>query len=145
MRLQIKNRRSLFAFLGIGALFSAGVVSAQTSRRIPLSQLEAMFSDMRAKTNWNIDGPLLWGYFFFDPSESKLQQISQELVGAGYKLVGLSQVEGRPLYRLHLEKVELHTPNTLNSRNIEFYALAEKYGIRSYDGMDVGPAPISAK
>jgi hypothetical protein len=145
MRLQIKNRRSLFAFLGIGALFSAGVVSAQASRRILLSQLEAMFSDMRAKTKWNIDGPLLWGYFFFDPNESKLQQISQELVGAGYKLVGLSQVEGRPLYRLHLEKVELHTPNTLNSRNIEFYALAEKYGIRSYDGMDVGPAPISAK
>jgi Regulator of ribonuclease activity B len=145
MRLQLKNRRSLFAFLGIGALFGAGVVSAQASRRIPLSQLEAMFSDMRAKTKWNIDGPLLWGYFFFDQSESKLQQISQELVGAGYKLVGLSQVEGRPLYRLHLEKVELHTPNTLNSRNIEFYALAEKYGIRSYDGMDVGPAPISAK
>jgi hypothetical protein len=32
---------------------------------------------------------------------------------------------------------------TLYSRDIELEALARKFGIQSYDGMDVGPAPKS--
>jgi hypothetical protein len=34
--------------------------------------------------------------------------------------------------------VEKHSPETLYDRNAEFYKLAEKFGLESYDGMDVG-------
>ena len=42
---------------------------------------------------------------------------------------------------MHVEKIETHTPETLNKRNGEFYALAEKYEVASYEGMGVGPVP----
>jgi hypothetical protein len=116
-------------------------LAAQPQRRIQLTQLEAMFANIRAKTTWNVDGPLLWGYFFIDPSEEKLKQAAGELAAAGYRVVSVQKVEGRNLYRLHIERIEAHTPSTLNQKNNEFYAFAEKHSIASYDGMDVGPAP----
>ena len=79
------------------------------------------------------------GYFFFDTTKSRLEQIASELAPLGYKIVSLEAVQGKGIFRLHVEKVETHTPETLNKRNGEFYALAEKYGVASYDGMDVGP------
>ncbi len=41
---------------------------------IELGMLEDMFSGMRAQTNWNVDGPMLWGYFFADRSPEKLEE-----------------------------------------------------------------------
>ena len=115
--------------------------SAQGPRRIQLELLEAMFASMRTSTPWNVDGPLLWGYFFFDPSRAKLVQAANELQSAGYRIVGIEQFQGDQRLRLHVERVEAHTPATLNARNQELYALAERLGLASYDGMDVGPAP----
>ena len=114
---------------------------AQSSRPIQLSQLEDMFASMRAKTKWNIDGPLLWGYFFLDPNPEKLKQTGNELEAAGYVMVAIQQVSGRNLFRLHVERIEIHGPASLHARNGEFYNLAEKHFLASYDGMDVGPAP----
>ena len=138
---KIMKHAALSAVLAAALAFPPLESAAQQRTRIQLSQLEAMFSNMRAKAPWNVDGPLLWGYFFFDPDPSKLRQISGELQALGYQFVSIEQVPGRNLFRLHVEKVEIHSPQSLNSRNEEFYQLAEKFGITSYDGMDVGPAP----
>ena len=113
---------------------------AQVQKRIEFSQLEGMFSNIRAKTKWNVDGPLLWGYFFFDPSAEKLKTLASELEAAGYTVVDLRKVTQRNSFLLHVERVETHSPTTLHTRNAEFYKLAEKYSVASYDGMDVGPA-----
>lgn len=104
-----------------------------------------MFADMRAKTKWNIDGPLLWGYFFIDPSAEKLKQASANLEALGYRVVSLEKIANKQVFRLHVERVETHTPASLSARNDEFYALADNYSLASYDGMDVGPAPTAAK
>jgi len=119
--------------------FSPFAANAQGSR-IQLSQIEAMFANMRAKAPWNVDGPLLWGYFFFDPSREKLERAAKELQASGYKLVAISEVQGQQRYRLHVERVEVHSPASLNARNVALYALADRLSIASYDGMDVGPA-----
>ena len=136
------NRRNAVAAVLLATL-SVGpqITMAQSKQKIQLSQLQSMFSDMRARAPWNVDGSLLWGYFFFDTRASRLQQIASELAPFGYKLVSLEEVQGKSTFRLHVEKVETHTPETLNKRNGEFYALAEKYGVASYDGMDVRPLP----
>ena len=42
---------------------------------------------------------------------------------------------------LHVERVETHSPESLFARNEELYGLADRLGLESYDGMDVGPAP----
>jgi hypothetical protein len=135
------SRKYLLLPLLLTALAITFDATAQTQNKITLQKLEAMFSDMRLKTKWNIDGPLLWGYFFVNSNEDKLKQAATELVASEYKLVRLEAIKGKHLFLLHVERVETHTPSSLNARNNEFYKLAEKYSLDSYDGMDVGPAP----
>jgi hypothetical protein len=139
----LRRCRGISSLVLIAAAFvllaSSGAALSQTSQRIQLAQLEQMFADMRARAPWYVDGPLLWGYFFFDANEQKLKRAAEELEKSGYRVVGLERVDRR-LFRLHVERVEAHTPQSLHARNNEFYALAERLGIASYDGMDVGPA-----
>lgn len=133
--------RSIFHVLTALALvmiLGATQTSAQGTGRIQLEQLESMFSNMKAKVPWDVNGPLLWGYFFFDPSREKLALAASDLESKGYRVVNLSQVRSG-IFRLHVERIETHTPLSLDSRNQEFYSLAERYRIASYDGMDVGP------
>lgn len=136
-------RNALSVFCAALALIAAAPTPAQAAGEIQLAQLQGMFADMRAKTKWNLDGPMLWGYFFFDPEPKKLELAASELRTLGYRFVNLQQVAGRQTFRLHVERVEVHSPESLNARNGEFYALAKKYSLASYDGMDVGPAAAS--
>jgi hypothetical protein len=131
---------SVIAAVASVTLGTPVAVHAQSTQRIQLTQIEAMFSDMRARAPWNVDGPLLWGYFFFDPSEQKLRNVAKELEKS-YRVVSVAEVPGRRSFRLHVEKVEVHTPASLHARNSEFYELAARFGLASYDGMDVGPVP----
>jgi hypothetical protein len=108
---------------------------------IRLEELENMFSKMRAETPWNVDGPMLWGYFFTDPSEEKLQKAAAQLTSQGYRLVGTHLKDDGSSRFLHVERVEAHSPQTLCARNRQFYELADQLDLESYDGMDVGPAP----
>jgi hypothetical protein len=105
---------------------------------IELDQLEEMFSQMRAQTEWDVDGDMLWGYFFTDPDASKLEQVARELASQGYRIVGMHETDDGT-HVLHVEKVETHSPYTLHERNAQFYKLADEFALESYDGMDVGP------
>lgn len=107
---------------------------------ITLESLQKMFTDMKAKTKWDLDGNMLWGYFFTDPDPKKLEVARDALVKAGYHFVNIYPTDDKRTYFLHVEKVEHHTAETLNQRNQEFYKLADQLHLESYDGMDVGPA-----
>ena len=131
--------------LALVIFFVAGATAAttpSTSERsvITISQLREMFSNMRTNPKLNMDGPLLWGYFFTDPNPKKLEPLAQELTASGYTLVDVYPTDDKSTYFLHVEKVEHHTPESLDKRNQEFYQLADKYHVESYDGMDVGEA-----
>ena len=139
------RRNFLLSLLALAASSAIAQSPKGNSRMITLQALEEMFGNMRAKTKWNIDGDLLWGYFFFDRRQEKLRLLGQELQKAGYRLVNLYPSDDRSTYVLHVEKIEHHTPQTLHARNQEFYRLAEQNGIDSYDGMDVGPVLQPAK
>jgi hypothetical protein len=110
---------------------------------IPRGDLVQMFDGIRRKTNWNMDCDMLWGYFFVDASQDRLQLVRRELEHQGYRFVDLWEVErdGRKTgeFMLHLEKVETHSVDSLDARNGELDALASSFGLQEYDGMDVGP------
>lgn len=110
---------------------------------ITLDSLEQMFDNIQANTDWDMSEPMLWGYFFTDRSEEKLRTVAPLLEEQGYRYVDLfipELDEGEEEYFfLHVEKEEIHTPQSLHQRNQHFYALAERYELDSYDGMDVGP------
>jgi hypothetical protein len=106
---------------------------------IPRHQLEEMFQKIRAASPFNIDGDLLWGYFFTHTSRAPLDAASAQLVASGHRLVSLRLDDTRNTWWLHVEKVETHTVDSLDQRNHELSAFANKLGLTSYDGMDVGP------
>ena len=107
---------------------------------IPKSELIEIFQAIADQTDWDMSNEMLWGYFFTDDSEEKLTVFSERLTGMGYHFVEISEGDETddPL-TLHVEKIEIHSPDTLDVRNQELAALAEEMGLSSYDGMDVGP------
>ena len=140
------NRRLLLrsAFcLGLPAL---GTTTRAQENRIPLSKLELMFSEMRRNTKWNVDGPLLWGYFFVDSSRARLSNLAERLQADGYKLVELRPaVDSTIMHQLHVERIETPTPESLHARNAQLYSLVAELGVASYDGMDVGPVNAATR
>jgi hypothetical protein len=104
-----------------------------------LQQLEDMFSNVRAQTKWDVDGEMLWGYFFTDPDPKKLEPVAERLARSGYRVVRIYETDDQSTHFLHVERVEKHTPETLHVRNGEFETLASEFGLECYDGMDVGP------
>ena len=105
----------------------------------PLADLQTMFDNMRSQTTWNVDGSLLWGYFFFDPGPDKLRTLAAELEKSSYVLANLYLSDDESTHILHVEKIEMHSPQTLFARNEALQNLATQFGVASYDGMDVGP------
>jgi hypothetical protein len=126
------------------SLFSA-CASAHEGTVIAKEQLVEMFKGMAKDTKWDLSKPMLWGYFFTDGSKAKLEHAAPLLQKQGYHFVSvyLSDKEhpkDPDLWWLHVEKVELHTPDTLDRRNKALEQFAKEQGLGSYDGMDVGPA-----
>jgi hypothetical protein len=135
-------KRRPFALATLLFIAAAGLPTpAKEASVISLDQLKEMFADMRANTGykkWNVDGPLLWGYFFTDPDSKKLEPVAEYLSSKGYRVVAIYPTDDKSTFLLHVEKVEHHTPESLNQRNLEFYKLANRFELESYDGMDVG-------
>jgi hypothetical protein len=126
----------LFSFLfGV----SCAKLEKPTKPKISLEQLEDMFANMRAKTKWDLDGDMLWGYFFTDSDPKKLEPVAKHLSKNGYRLVSIYPADDKRAHWLHVERVEHHTPKTLFARNQELEAVATEFRIATYDGMDVGP------
>ena len=106
---------------------------------IPKSELIEMFEAIAEQTDWDMSSEMLWGYFFTDDDREKLEACADRLAEMGYIFVEISDVDepDDPL-TLQVEKIEVHSPDTLFLRNQELSDLAEEMGISSYDGMDVG-------
>jgi len=111
---------------------------------ISIEALETMFNDIRRDAPWNIDGAMLWGYFFKDESEAKLRELVPALESHGYRFVDVfinasDADQTASSFFLHVEKMEIHSVQSLHARNQQLSAFAEQHHIGSYDGMDVGP------
>lgn len=103
----------------------------------------ALFDDAAEGADWDMTQPKLWGYFFYDPVAEKLGDATYGLEEMGFRFVRvfLPEVEEgeEVLYVLHVEREEVHTPESLHALNGQLEAYAEKHGLAGYDGMDVGP------
>ncbi|WP_373650968.1 MULTISPECIES: ribonuclease E inhibitor RraB [unclassified Schlesneria] len=106
---------------------------------IPKSELIEMFEAIAEQTDWDMSSEMLWGYFFTDDDRDKLESFADHLVEQGYVFVEIAEGdEADDPLTLQVEKIEIHNPESLFQRNQELADLAQKMGISSYDGMDVG-------
>jgi hypothetical protein len=106
--------------------------------------LVEMFENIEADTEWDMSKPMLWGYFFTDADRAKLEKVAPLLEKEGYRFVDIflsdkEEPNESDLWWLHVEKEEVHTPDTLHERNRILYEFAADHQLDSYDGMDVGP------
>ena len=74
-----------------------------------------------------------------DDDPDRAAEIRAALEAIGYRFVKVYPTDDHTTHFLHVERIEVHSPQSLNRRNQELNALAEEFGVESYDGMDVGP------
>jgi hypothetical protein len=109
-----------------------------------------MFDSIAERGDWDMSQPMLWGFFFTNREPMALRAAIPKLQLDEYEIVDLLQTEkdnqsDSGLWWLHVQRVEVHTIDTLLARNERLSEFASRHGIDSYDGMDVGPPPVVAR
>lgn len=111
------------------------------------SQLEGIreiFATAKSEDNWNLEGEMLYSYYFVDESVEKLEKLGLHLQKEDYDFIDVFELgdeetdEPTGEYLLHIDKVEIHTPESLAQRNVEFQNLADEYELQTYDGWEFG-------
>jgi hypothetical protein len=123
--------------------YPAGLIPGNTAV-IEKDQLVMMFEQIADNTDWDLSAPLIWGFFFTDASAEKLRAVAPVLEQDGYRFVDVFLADKEEpadpdLWMLHVEKIEIHTPDSLDARNGELYRFAAEHSLGAYDGMDVAP------
>lgn len=115
-----------------------------TDKESQLEGIKEIFEDARREDGWNMEEPMLYSYYFVDEDVDKLEKLGNHLAEQGYDFIDVFELgdeetnESTGEYLLHIDKVEVHTPDSLAERNIEFSKLAEEYEIETYDGWEFG-------
>lgn len=111
------------------------------------SQLEGikeLFNAAKTEDGWNLEENMLYSYYFVDTDVDKLEKLGEHLDKEGYDFVDIFELgdeetgESTGEYLLHIDKEEIHTPESLAQRNVEFQTLADEYEIETYDGWEFG-------
>ncbi|CAN5315675.1 hypothetical protein BH10ACI1_BH10ACI1_02400 [soil metagenome] len=109
-----------------------------------LKGIREIFETAETEDKWNLKGEMLYSYYFVDESVEKLNELGEKLHSDGYDFIDVFELgdeetdEPTGEYLLHIDKEEIHTPESLAQRNVEFSNLAEEYEIESYDGWEFG-------
>lgn len=106
---------------------------------ITLQQLKNMFAGLHDETDWNLDGEMLWGYYFTAASPKALEAASGALEKRGFDVADLFKGEDEASYVLQVRRVETHTPESLFALNGQLEEVAAGFEGVEYDGMDVNP------
>jgi len=111
------------------------------------SQLEGIreiFNDAKTQDNWDLSEEMLYSYYFVDKNVDNLEKLGLKLEADGYDFVDVFELGDEETdkstgeYLLHIDKIEIHTPESLAQRNVEFQTLADEYEIVTYDGWEFG-------
>ena len=114
--------------------------------QISREMLQDLFDSCVRKSKWRMDGPMLWGYFFTHHDEEGLKNAAAKLQADGYRFVSILQDDDdKKMWWLHVEKEEVHSVDSLYDRDQVLYDFAERNGLSSYDGMDVGKIAKAAE
>ena len=136
----------LVSLFGLLAPF-AGVASAASSQQKTFERatLEFAFAEIRKSTDWNLDGKLLWGFFFTSPTKPPLIEASKVLEKMGYRVVSVYLDEEKKDWWLHVERIEVHSVDSLHARNQQLVKFAAEKKLGTYDGWDAGQLPNEKK
>jgi hypothetical protein len=106
--------------------------------------LKEMFDSIAEQGQWDMSQPMLWGYFFTHSDPKRLHDVVPILQSRDYEFVDIFKSEEddpakAELWWLHVQRVEVHSVDSLFARNEQLDDFARGQRLASYDGMDVGP------
>jgi len=132
-------KKLLYIFAIVLIVASCGSKKEEASDRFTEEYQASSISIFEKMKQGGVDTnqPLLYGFFFFDDDEKKLEPLKEQLLTEGYTFVRMEATE-KAGYILHVEKIEVHTPQSLLEREKYLFKLAEKHHVELYDGWDVG-------
>jgi len=119
-------------------LATVAVTIAFSVQRRERREIDATVFDAMRKNPWDLNGDLLWGFFFTNDSRGVLEITAKALEIVGYKIVAIYQDEQKKFWWLHVERVERLTLDSMASRNVRLIWFAKLFGGSVYDGWDVG-------
>jgi len=67
--------------------------------------------------------------------------VATRLASLGFDFIGTldpQPEDENPVFYLRMDRIERHSAVSLHALNKELYAIAERFGVESYDGMAVG-------
>lgn len=136
-----RKRTGYLLHVAIGLMFVVSTHAQKTANANVKMETEPTYSIFEGMEAQGVEThkPLLYGYFFFDKDKTKLEPLSAHLIKQDYSLVRLGKNDNG-VFVLHVEKVEVHTRESLIQRGRELRALASRFLVESYDGWDVGNA-----
>lgn len=115
-----------------------------TDKESQIESIREIFSTAKAEDNWDVEGLMLYSFYFIDEDVDKLEKLGLKLEADGYQFIDIFELgdeetgESTGEYLLHIDMEETHTPESLAERNTEFAGFAEEFEISSYDGWEFG-------
>lgn len=115
-----------------------------TNAKSQIDGIKEIFAAAKSEDNWNLDEEMLYSYYFVDTNVDKLEKLGIFLEKEGYDFLDVFELGDEETdkstgeYLLHIDKTEIHTPESLAARNVEFQKLADEYEIQTYDGWEFG-------
>jgi len=109
-----------------------------------LAGIREIFNDAKTQDDWDLSEEMLYSYYFVDKDVDKLEKLGLKLEADDYDFVDVFELGDEETdvstgeYLLHIDKIEIHTPESLAQRNVEFQKLADEYEIATYDGWEFG-------
>ena len=109
-----------------------------------LDGIREIFAEAKREDNWNTDEPMLYSFYFVDKDVDKLEKLGLKLEADGYDFIDIFELGDEETekstgeYLLHIDKIEVHTPESVAQRNVEFQKLSDEFGIETYDGWEFG-------
>lgn len=113
-----------------------------------LAGIREIFAAAETEDKWNTGEEMLYSYYFVDKDAEKLEKLGNYLHEQGYDFLDIFELgdeetdESTGEYLLHIDKEEIHTPESLAARNVEFQKLADEYEIETYDGWEFGEVGV---
>ncbi|CAN5128019.1 hypothetical protein BH09PAT1_BH09PAT1_1890 [soil metagenome] len=123
---------------------SPSQVNGTTIPKITMSDALSQFQTIKTKTKWDITKPLVWGYYFYDHDQTKLDHVALQLKKQGFMDVRILPAAGSTdnNYLLYVSEKVVLTPELLYKQSQEFAKLATTNHLESYDGWEAGEQPL---
>lgn len=108
-----------------------------------LKEIKEIFADAAREEEWDVEGEMLYSYYFIDETFDKLEKLAQHFEKESYDFINIYELgdeetnEPTGEFLLHIDKTEKQTPETLVERIDEFLKLAEEYEVE-FDGWEFG-------